>query len=71
MKHIIHWRTWLKAGSAAFTICIFTVLIGDMIPKILFGYSTSEVLKNIVQVGFYLSIVLFFISFVCLAWRQS
>lgn len=71
LNHVANWRNWMKLGSGMFTISICTVMLGDAVPKMIFGYSTSEALKYIVQTGFYTAIVFFLVSFVALAWHQS
>ncbi|WP_132059528.1 hypothetical protein [Halorussus amylolyticus] len=68
---LAHWRTWLNLGTVAFSASVFTVLLGDSIPRTLLGYSTSRVARYVVQFGFLAAIVCFFAGFACLAWRQA
>jgi len=66
-----HWRAWLNAGSISICICVLIVLLGSLVPRTAFGFSTSPILQSTAESTFYASIISFFVALASLARKQG
>ncbi len=70
-ENVSHWRTWLNVGSISIGVCVLVVLLGSLVPRTVFGVSTSPILQSVMESTFYTSIILFFVAFASLARKQG